>query len=543
MRKLIAIAAFVGTCCVAAVGAEKPAKSRIVSVGLFKNGLAVVSRTVIAPEAGTYRVEDVPEPVHGTFWIESGAKVSTRLTTRVVDAPASGSAGLSFQEELVGSQVVVHFADGRIPPANGKVVAVEPAKGEGAWSRSYQQPRYYYGYRSPQPGPPRFLILATKDGRSYVDISKIAYLQAKGATGTVKRRKPVLLFTVSGIKAKPATIRISYLAKGMAWAPSYRVDISDDKTLVIEQKAVIKNELEAIEGASIHLISGFPSVQFANVTSPLSLRTTWTNFFKQLSQRRRTGHDSMSNVMSQQAIAYNAPAPGSGIDLSATPTGEGVDLHYQDIGKHTLGEGDSLALAVASGKAPYDRIVEWIVPDTRTANGRYIQEHQRNQNPQKYRDAVWDAVRFKNPLGFPMTTAAAMIVSKGRFNGQRMSYWVNAGEQTTLHITKALSVRTRSVEQEEKGKREIVYVGGKTFRKVTVKGELRANNHRKETISLVIRRRFSGDLLTADGKPRCVLLEEGVYSVNKRNELVWAVKLKPGEEIKLAYRYDVLVYH
>lgn len=543
MRKLIAIAVLVGTCCVAAVAAEKPAKSKIVSVDLFKNGLTVVRRTVIAPEAGTYRVEDVPEPVHGTFWIESDAKVSTRLTTRVVDAPASGSAGLSFQEELVGSQVVVHFADGRTPPANGKVVAVEPAKGEGAWSRSYQQPRNYYGYRSPQAGPPRFLILATKDGRSYVDISKIAYLQAKGATGTVKRRKPVLLFTVSGIKAKPATIRISYLAKGMAWAPSYRVDISDDKTLVIEQKAVIKNELEAIEGAGIHLISGFPSVQFANVTSPLSLRTTWTNFFKQLSQRRRTGHDSMSNVMSQQAIAYNAPAPGSGIDLSATPTGEGVDLHYQDIGKHTLGEGDSLALAVASGKAPYDRIVEWIVPDTRAANGRYIQEHQRNQNPQKYRDAVWDAVRFKNPLGFPMTTAAAMIVSKGRFNGQRMSYWVNAGEQTTLHITKALSVRTRSVEQEETGKREIVYVGGRTFRKVTVKGELRANNHRKETISLVIRRRFSGDLLTADGKPRCVLLEEGVYSVNKRNELVWAVKLKPGEEIKLAYRYDVLVYH
>ena len=247
--------------------------------------------------------------------------------------------------------------------------------------------------------------------------------------------------------------------------------------------------------------------------------------------------------MSQQRVAYNAPAPGSGLDMSATPTGEGVDLHYQDVGKHTLGEGDSLALAVASGKAPYDRIVEWIVPDTRAANGRYIQEHQRNQNPEKYQDAAWDAVRFKNPLGFPMTTAAAMIVSKGRFNGQRLSYWVNAGEQTTLHVTKALSVRTRSVEQEEKGKREIVYVGGRTFRKVTVKGELRANSHRKETISLVIRRRFSGDLLTADGKPRCVLLEEGVYSVNKRNELVWAVKLKPGEEIKLAYRYDVLVYH
>jgi len=542
MRKLVLTAALVGVL-TAATGAEETlVQSRIASLGLFKNGLAVAKRTVTVPGPGTYRLADVPEPVHGTFWIESDAKVVTQLTSRVVEVPVKASAGASFQEELVGKQVVIHFTDGRIPPATGQVEALEPAKGEGAWDRTYQRPRYYYGYRGQQPPQQRFLILKTKDGRAYVDLARIALLETKGA-GTVRRRKPVLLLTVSGEKPKPATIHISYLTKGMAWAPSYRVDISDPKQLVLQQKAVIKNELEGLNAPSISLISGFPSVQFAHVTSPLSLRTSWANFFTQLNQRPRSGHASMSNVMSQQRVAYNVAAPGRGLDLSATPTGEGVDLHYQDIGKHKLAEGDSLALDVATGKAPYDRIVEWIVPDTRNADGQYIRDHDRRQNPDKYQDAAWDAVRFKNPLGFPMTTGPAMIVSNGRFNGQRLSYWVNAGEETTLHVTKALSVRTRSVEHEEEGKREIVYLGGRRFRKTNVKGNLRANNHRKETIALVIRRRFSGELLNADGKPQCTLLEEGAYSVNKRNELTWSLKLKPGEEVNLTYRYSVMVYH
>ena len=134
-----------------------------------------------------------------------------------------------------------------------------------------------------------------------------------------------------------------------------------------------------------------------------------------------------------------------------------------------------------------------------------------------------------------MTTAPAMIVASGRFNGQRLSYWVNPGEETTMHVTKALSVRTRSVEQEVKGTRQDLEVYDHRYYRMTVEGELRANNHRKEAIKLVVRRRFSGELLSADGEPKSTLLEEGVYSVNKRNQLTWNATLKPGEELKLVY--------
>jgi hypothetical protein len=543
MKRVLAVFVLLGIAGLTARAQEKNVESRIVSVAMFKNGLAVVERTVDVPGAGTYRVSDVPEPVHGTFWIESDTNVEVRVSTRRVEVPLGTGKSVRFQEDLAGKEVVIHFRDGGIPPASGTVLGAGAGPGEANWDRNYRARSRYsrYARTRPREAEGRFLILKTDEGHVYVDSSLIAYARVKSPGDTAVEERPVLILDVKGAEEQAPTMRVKYLAKGMAWAPSYRVDTSDPDELTIRQKAVIKNELCDIEDAELYLISGFPSVQFAHVTSPLSLRTSWSDFFQELNQRpQQRGH--LGVAMQQQAVVHNVAAPDAAIDLTAIPLGEGPDVHYQSIGRRSVAEGDSLALTVGSGSASYERIVEWIVPDTRRADGRHVREHERRRNPERYRDAAWDAIRFSNPLPFPMTTGAAMVVGQeGRFQGQRLSYWVNKGEKATLHVTKALSIRTRSVEHEEPGKREIVYVGGDDYQKTEVEGELSLNNHREETVKVVIRRRFSGELLEADGDPRTVLREEGAWSVNKRNELTWTVHLLPGRERTLTYRYSVLV--
>jgi hypothetical protein len=500
---------------------EQPAKSKIVSVGLFKNGLAVVKRSIDIPGPGTFRLDKVPDAVHGTYWVESNCPVETAVKVQEVDVPASHSGETALQEELGGRSVVVHFKGGKTPPAAGTVVKLERRKGE------------------PAPTPGRFLVLKTAKGRTLVDAAEIGSIEVEGHDDRIKQRKPVMFLTVAKAEKKPVVF-VSYLAKGLSWAPSYRVDITDPKTLDIEQQAAIRNELADLDGAEVTLITGFPSVEYAHVLSPLSSHTTWAQFFQQLSQRGPADHAGTANTILQQNIRLSH-VPSA--DLGATPAGEGVDLHYQPIGKRTLAEGDSLALSVARGKAAYERIVEWLIPDNRDEFGRYT-AHRRSEEEVAPQD-VWDALRFKNPFPFAMTTAPAMVVAGGKFNGQRTSYFVNAGEENVLRITRALSVRTRSVEQEEPrkngGAREIVYVGGREFRRVTVQGELTASNHRKEEVKVLVRRRMSGDLLSADHDPKSFLREEGVYSVNRRNELVWTLTLRPGEEVRVLYRYAVLV--
>lgn len=523
---------------------ETPAKSNIVSIGMFKNGLAYVKRELKVPGPGTFVVDDVPEPVHGTWWVQSDAQIETRVTRREVSEPLRSDSNVDFQKMLAGKQVTIHFREGQIPPASGKVEAVADGR-DAAWNRSYERPRYdywNYGYQGQPPvaSPFRYLVLQTEGGRVFVDSNMIAYLKTDGKDDViVRRKKPVLIFTAD----KAATITVSYLTKGMAWAPNYRVDISDPKTLAIEQSAVVKNELADIDGAELQLISGFPSVHFGHVLSPLAPGTNWASFFTQLNQRFAPSDGGMGQAAYQQVVLSNDPGVGRGVDLSAAPAGEGVDVYYHSIGARSMQEGDSLALTVAKDKAAYQRIVEWLIPDTRDEYGRYIDEYRRRQTPEKFDDAAWDSVRFRNPFKFPMTSAPATVVSGDRFNGQQMSYWVNSGEETCLHVTKALSVRTRNIEHEEEGKRDTVYIAGSSYIKTSVKCEITVNNHRKEDVTLVIRRNFSGDLLSADGEPKKNLREEGAYSVNVRNELVWNLVLKPGEEKTMTYRYSVMVRH
>ena len=502
--------------------ADVPATSKIVSVDLFKNGLAVIRREATLGKAGTYVLDDVPESIHGTYWIESAAPVETIVKTREVDVPLGEVAPGNLQDDLAGKKATIHFKGEKLPPVTGIVVKFKIPKDE-----AHAQPS-------------RFLIVETAKGRSYIESSEIATVDTDGGDGKVKRRRPQLVLTVGGSDQAEAKVVIRYLARGITWAPSYKIDISDPMTLTLEQHAVVKNELADFADAELRLISGFPSVQFGHVRSLFSTRTTMAQFFAELNGGGGRYADAMSNgVVTNQAVMSN-PFRATSSTLDAVPTGEGVDLHYESIGKRTLADGDALALTVAKGSAKYERIVEWTVPDTRDAYGRAMEGQTHGDD-----DSPWDALRFRNPLKFAMTTGPAMVIADGKFNGQRTSYWTNAGEETVLRVDKALSVRTRSTETEDakEGNRDLVWIGARQYRKTVVEGEVTVNNHRKEAVQLAIRRRFSGELVSAEGEPKSALREEGVYSVNKRNELFWNLALKPGEERKLKYRYSVLVMH
>jgi len=499
---------------------DTPVKSKIVAVDLFKNGLAIVKREVTLGKAGTYTIDDVPAPVHGTFYIDSVGTVDATVRMRDVEVPATETAPGNLQDDLAGKKVVVQFRSDKRAPVTGTVMKIQPPKTD------------------EQAAPGRFLVLQTAKGRVYLEPSEIAVVESEDAGTTVTRRRPQLALTLAETDKAETKVTIRYIANGLSWAPSYRLDISDPKTLALEQHAVVRNELTDLDGVEVRLISGYPSVQYAHVRSLLSPRTSFATFFAELAGGRSWEADAASNsIVSQQAITFNVRAPHN-LALGATPAGEGVDLHYQSIGKRTLAAGDALALTVAKGKTEYERIVEWLVPDARNVYG---------QPEGSGEGDVWDALKFKNPLAFPMTTGPATVIANGQFNGQRTSYWVNSGEETVLRVEKALSVRTRATETEQLNKdgsgRDLIWLGGRQYRKTTVEGELAVSNHRKETIALVIRRRFSGELVQADGDPKRQLREEGVYSVNKRQEMLWTLPLKGGEEKKLKYSYTVLMPH
>jgi hypothetical protein len=349
-----------------------------------------------------------------------------------------------------------------------------------------------------------------------------------------------LLFDVRQAPANGGAVRVTYLTKGLAWMPAYQVDLSDHAALKIRQNAVVRNEMGDLAETEIQLISGYPNVRFGAVDSPLWPGTGLAAFFQQANQSGSAGGIMSNNIMSQQMIYSNASSRGEFTPLPDVSEQGNIsdDIHYESIGRHSLKAGDSLSLDIAAATAAYERVVEWVVPDPRDGNGRY---RRGNGNEPASDDSAWDAVRFVNPFKFPMTTAAALVTEGGKFRGQSVSEWVNPGQRASLRITRALSVRTESSEVEEEGKREISWIGGDDYQRTSVKGRLALRNFRGTDVTLSIRCGFSGELIEAEGDPEKSLRTEGVSSVNPRRQLDWTIKLPPGQEKVLTYRYQVLV--
>ena len=61
------------------------AESVITRVGLFKNGVGLVERTIAIPNDGTFHVAPAPSPLHGTVWMRSEAEIGARLVERTIE--------------------------------------------------------------------------------------------------------------------------------------------------------------------------------------------------------------------------------------------------------------------------------------------------------------------------------------------------------------------------------------------------------------------------------------------------------------------------
>ncbi len=534
------------------VAEEIPVSPHVDSVELFKNGVAVVRASFEVKNPGLYRWDEVPRAVHGSFWVESDGAVGIQSTSRMVEETATVESPTGIiQRDLAGQPVTVKLkstAGAQEPVLSGKVWAIPERSPRRTWDNT-ALPQFtgaWSGWmnagsaRVETPATTgNFLVLEMPGGgRQFLDLSSVASITADGPFAPAKQRveKPVMLFDVTEIPRDGGRMRISYLTRGLAWAPAYQLDLAETGTLKIRQNAVVRNELLPLQDTEVRLVSGFPNIQFAHVDSPLWAGGSLASFFQQLAQQPGSG----GPLTSQQLVTYNSARPDSTPSLPdlAEAGNAGDDLHSESIGKRTLAIGDSLSLEVASASSSFERVVEWVVPDPRDGHGRYTRDSSTQASDE---DQPWDALQFRNPFKFPMTTGPAMVTEGGRFRGQSLSQWVNPGQTTCLRITKALSIRAEYTEAEEEQQRETVWVGGNDYRRTKVKGSLLLHNFRGKEVTLSIRSCFSGEMIEADEKPATRLRTDGVTSVNPRREVEWTLKLAPGEEKTLSYRYSVLV--
>ena len=523
--------------------------TQIRRVALFKNGFGFFIREGELPAASPSAVlGPFAAPSHGTFWVS--AAPSTGLTSVVArQVPGQDQVPARDLAELlranVGRQVTIWPYGDPAATISGTILSFAPER------PLSQRPVYPYEMGSPADtsdllpsGRGQFVLIQTDQGVVALDAYRIARVDFRSPdiASAFSRESEQVQLRAEFTNPRPGDrLSVSYLARGITWAPSYLIDLSHPEQARLTAKAVIFNEAEDLASTHVDLITGFPNLRFANVLSPLAMRENLASFLNSLSGGG--GGTLGAGVWTQVASSGHGGARTAGElpfpDYGAAAAGAvAEDLFLYPVENVTLARGEIGYYPLFTQTVPYHEFYQWEIPDYITSEDRYGQPSQEDPDTP---EVVWHSLRLTNTTELPWTTAPAQLLQSGNIIGQDVLNYTPPQAQATVRITQAVSVRAEQNEVEVEREREAIRMYGYSFDRVAIQGTLRVTNYKQETISLEITKTISGDLKTTTPTAEDVTLARGLARMNPVHRLTWTLDLAPEQQQEITYTYDALI--
>jgi hypothetical protein len=506
--------------------------SKATRVALFKNGLAFVRREVEVPaETRSLRLDELPAPVHGTFWLAAdparlviGPGVARRSS--VAETVAAGDV-TELLRANVGRRLTLLVGDERL---TGVLAAMpESARPAQPWERDAAPARRR-----------ELLILDTEGGQLGIAPAHVRRVESEGeplALEYAREREAVALTVdVTPLAEGPSTLTVLYLEHGLTWAPSYAIDLTDPQRATLTAKAEVLVEAEDLEGATLELVTGYPNLQFSHVVDPIALQGDLQAFLTALAGgggQAAVGAALLSQRVTSNVASFEdgahfpvagAPEPGAAVE----------DLFFYEVPNANVARGERGLFPLFTARVPYAHVYEWKLADS--ADPRYGREDDGERE-----EEIWHSVRLSNDGTVPWTTAPAMTMKQGRLLGQDTLTYTSVGGETTVRITRAVDVQGEQAEYELSRDPKTVNIYGRAYWKVTRRGELRVTNHKREAVALEITRRVQGEVVANPDEADTARLPDRRTDVNPTTRLQWKVPLEPGATRELGYEYTVLV--
>lgn len=503
---------------IAPVTSAVPVDHKVVGVSMFKNGYAVVTRVSDTAPNGVTEIE-APEGVLGSIWIGTspGVTLVEGLVTNVVEKSMRELGTLdALLTENVGQTLtvgVVQTVQGQPPMLTGTLLS---AAGQ-------------------------VVVMQLSDGKT-VAFNKAA-VQSVVSGGElkykaeVKSEKRVLRVTTRGA----GKLYTTALQRGMAWSPSYQVDITDENKLAFRARAVLLNELAGFSKVDVKLITGFPSIKFLDTLDPFTSAATLAQYMGGLATR------AAADARREFGIANQAGAMVGGGGAAVQfgqfdPTGSGQqleDLFFYTLPGTSLNMGDRLYRPLFQSEADYRHLYRI---DLRDFSNWYTREAIGGGMPNDPIETI-HVLEFRNTSGQPLTTAPAMVVKSGEVLGQDQIDYTPAGATVELKLGKALDIQSEEVEEELGRERGVIKDrhGNDRQDKLTIKGTVTIVNRTAKTVNLKVDKRTQGELVSADDGGVALAVPSRLGSANPVLHIVWDLKLEPGKTKVVTYTYSMFV--
>ena len=546
-------------------------------ITVFKDGHAFVAQEGSLPvnEAGDVVMDQLPNPVIGTFWAYSADKaVALNSVVASQRRVAVDRTALSLRELLeanAGAEAVITETNSNHYPAT--IIGIPTrTSAELAATSPPDAPE-----RLPESGD--IILLKTPEGTKAVSISRIQDVTFKNPgklAATSEEFRNLLTLKLDWAKktrAVSANVGLMYLQKGVRWIPSYKIDIDGKGNAIVKLQATLINELTDLEDATVNLVVGVPTFTFKDTLDPIALQQTAAQLSQYFQNNRANGFDNngiMANnfsnaIMTQGARMgeYRATAVSPGMDGGplAADGAQNEDLFVFHAGHITLKKGERMVLPLAEFPLSYTDVFTLELPfapppeANRNLNGPQQQELARLFNAPK----VMHKIRLTNKSHYPLTTAPALLLSSGNILAQGMMTYTALGATTDLTITTAVDISAKKSDIESARTHNAVVQDGEAYTRVELDGHITLMNQRKQTAELEITRYILGNAESADhsGKIEKInTFEDAGDSVarpdwwnwfgwprawanfNGIGRITWKLKLNAGETVELGYKWN-----
>ncbi|MCC6698857.1 MAG: DUF4139 domain-containing protein [Candidatus Hydrogenedentes bacterium] len=529
----------------------------ITKVSLFKNGLGYFNTTASLPSgASTVRLGQLPVPVFGTFWVEYPQDLKLgALITAMEDVEESVPVQnlAEYLKANAGKKVTLYMnVEGTIALKGTLLPLAKAAEPPSAPSTYVMGPRPVPDPRNIYVGPGGagdLLLLQTDTGTVALSPHSVSRVEFEGEgilNTTTKRQKRPSIRVELNQPANGEAVSINYLARGITWAPGYKIDLSDPTQARLTARALIINEVADLDNVKVELITGYPNIAFSEVLAPEAMTQLLADFLASLASGGTPSDRGRNSVMAQQAVVMNneffvtpwESIPGPAYSTAAAGT-RAEDLFMYPLEHVTLKKGETAWLPLFAAELPYKHIYTWSIDDTISENTRSVPEQQiESRRPA---EEVWHCCRIVNKLSMPLTTAPAEFTTDGAFTGQDICYYTAPGADTTIRMNRAMNVLAEQAEVETSRRLSAATFNNYPHDLVQVRGELKLQNRQDKAVTVEITKAMSGEVLDMSPEGKDVKTATGLKQINPKHNLTWTLEVQPGEEKVIAYNYEVYV--
>ena len=499
-------------------------------VTVFKNGKSLLYKSGKVPvQNSRYSMTQLPDALFGTYWVSAadGELASVFAAVDSVEAADPTIGPADILRKNLGKQLIVYVAG-----SSGSGDMVLAGVGE----------RIFKDLNRAE-----YLVIKTKEGRwttvNIYNIRTFEFVDAPDFNLTAKKANKHLDMNFKTNKAEQE-IGLSYLLGKLGWVPIYRLELNEKTKGRLSLRAEIANDAEDLGDAELRLAVGIPNFAFAGKKSMLVefdsdvyLDDQELNPYRgNLLASGRISNQMLSNDVESFEDRFD-PVRDDQVDGS-----QAEDFYFYTIRPGNLPKNSRLQYPIFETDIQLSHYFACELPGSNTQQPHYYQE--RNAGGPETKIPVSHFVEFKNTTAYPWTTGIANLLSQSNGGLQPLSQdilpYTASGATCKVKIAQTPEIRVThgegDVDREENAKKFF----STTYDKVKIEAQVYAVNYKSEPVTLKIRRKIEGAPLASEQK-WTTKQEQATLRVNPSHILEWVIELKPGEERKWTYSYEVYV--